>query len=91
MNKIFKNSIGYNMKVYVDDMFVKSNKASLHIDDLVKTFNILKRHQLKLNLTKSTFDVTLEKFFSFMLTRQGIEANLKKIKAILNMKPSIFQ
>ena len=37
VNKIFKNQIDCNIEVYADDMLVKSNEASLHIDDLAET------------------------------------------------------
>ena len=41
--EVFKNQIGRNMEVYVDDMFVKSTEAQLHIDDLAEAFDALGR------------------------------------------------
>ena len=41
---------------------------------------------MKLNPTKCTFGVASGKFLGFMVTQRGIEANLEKIKAILDMK-----
>ena len=75
------------MKVYIDNVLIKSNEAALHIDDLAEAFDALRRHQMKLNLTKCTFDTTSNFFFDFMVTRRGIEANPEKIRMILDMKP----
>ena len=57
------------MEVYIDDMLVKSNEASLHIGDLVEAFDALRKYQMKLKSIKYAFEVTSEKFFKFMVTR----------------------
>ena len=75
------------MKVYINDMLVKRDETSLHIDDLVEAFDILRKHQMKLNPTKCAFGITSEKFLKFMVIRWGIEANPEKIKMILDTKP----
>ena len=41
---------------------------------------------MKLNPNKYVFDVTSRKFLGFMVTQQAIEANSKKIQALLDMK-----
>ena len=69
VNKIFKNQIDRNIEVYVDDILMKSKKATLHIDDLAKAFDVLRRYQMKLNLTKYASSITTEKFLSFKMTR----------------------
>ena len=74
------------MKVYVDNMLVKSSQTFDHIWDLEKAFGTLRRYQIKLNLTKYAFRVTSENFFEFFMSQRGIEANPEKIKAIINMK-----
>ena len=40
---------------------------------------------MKLNLMKCAFGVSFKKFLSFMISQQGIKANLEKVKAILEM------
>ena len=42
VNKMFNKQIGRNMKVYVDDMLVKSKVELAHLDDLRETFTTLK-------------------------------------------------
>ncbi|KAL0373593.1 UNVERIFIED_CONTAM: hypothetical protein Sradi_3275000 [Sesamum radiatum] len=74
------------MKVYVDDMLVKSKKAEEHVKDLEETFSILMKYKLKLNPAKCAFGVQDGRFLGFMVTQRGIEANPLKIKAIIDMK-----
>ena len=40
---------------------------------------------MRLNPTKCLFGVSSGKFLGFMVSQQGIEANSKKVKAILDM------
>lgn len=79
VNIIFKDQIGRNMEVYVDDMLVKNHASKSHVDDLAKIFTILRKYQMKLNLAKCIFGVTSGKFLVFMVSHQGIEANSEKI------------
>ena len=60
VNKVFKQQIGRNMKVYIDNILVKSTEANRHITDLQKAFRELHKYQMKLNLNKCTFGVTSE-------------------------------
>ncbi|KAL0283574.1 UNVERIFIED_CONTAM: hypothetical protein Sradi_7223800 [Sesamum radiatum] len=77
---------GRNVEVYVDDMLVKSKKAEEHVKDLEETFSVLRKYRLKLNPAKCAFGVQGGRFFGFMVTQRGIEANPLKIKAIIDMK-----
>ena len=49
VNKIFKEQIGRNMEVYVDDMLVKSKSSRNHVADLEETFDALRKYRMKLN------------------------------------------
>ncbi|KAL0296030.1 UNVERIFIED_CONTAM: Retrovirus-related Pol polyprotein from transposon gypsy [Sesamum radiatum] len=79
--------IGQNMEVYIDDMLVKSAKEQDHIEDLEEYFQILTTFGMKLNLAKCTFRVRGGKFLGYMISERGIEANLEKINAIMDMSP----
>lgn len=87
VNKIFKDQIGLNMEVYVDDMLVKSRAMPDHIADLRETFNTLRQYKMRLNPTKCAFGITTSKFLDFMVSHGGIETNPEKIKAVLEMTP----
>ena len=75
------------MEVYIDDMLVKSTTAELHIAHLTEAFQILKKYNMKLNPAKCAFGVSAGKFFCFIVNNRGIEANLDKIKFVLDMPP----
>ena len=82
---MFSEQIGRNMEMFVDDMLVKSKEVESHLDYLEETFKTLRRYQMKLNPTKCVFGVSSGKFLGYMVSQQGIEANLQKVKAILKM------
>ena len=75
------------MEVYIDDMLVKSIKAELHITHLAEAFQVLRSYNMKLNPVKCAFGVSARKFLGFIVNNRGIEANLDKIKVVLDMLP----
>ncbi|XP_061367257.1 uncharacterized protein LOC133310357 [Gastrolobium bilobum] len=85
MNKVFKDQLGKNVEVYVDDMIVKSFDMVNHVRDLEQTFQKLRKYRIRLNPVKCAFGVAAGKFLGFMLTHRGIEANPDKCKAVLDM------
>ena len=72
---------------YVDDIIVRSAKQQDHISDLQETFTNFQRAGLKLNPEKCAFGVKMGKFVGCLVSTKGIEANPKRIKAILRMEP----
>ena len=82
---MFKKQIGKNVEVYIDGMLVKSRKEEDHLDDLKKMFNTLRQYSMKLNPSKCAFGVSSGKFLGFIVSQRGIEANLEKVRAILEM------
>jgi len=83
---MFRGQIGRNIEVYVDDMLVKSIRATGHIADLRETFETLRNHKMKLNLANCAFGVSSGKFLGFMVSQRGIEANPEKVSAVLGMQ-----
>ena len=79
VNKMFQKQIGASMKVYIDDMLVKSVKAELHVAHLAESFQVLKNYNMKLNPTKCAFGVSPKKFLGFIVNSRGIEANPDKM------------
>ena len=74
------------MEVYVDDMLVKSLQVINHVHDLREMFTILHHYRIKLNPYKCVFGVESGKFLGYIVSRRGIKANPKKIKALIEMK-----
>ena len=73
--------------IYVDDIVVKMAKAYDLIANLATTFVNLRRFNIKLNPEKCVFGVSKGKLLGYIVSKRGIEANLKKITAISNMGP----
>ena len=57
-----------NMKVYMDEMLIKSKEVKTHFEDLQETFDALRRYKMKLNPAKCVFGVSLGKFLGFMVS-----------------------
>ncbi|CAA7040713.1 unnamed protein product [Microthlaspi erraticum] len=85
VNKMFADQLGNNMKVYIDDMLVKSAKAHDHVKHLDECFQILEKYGMKLNPAKCTFAVTSGEILGYIITQRGIEANPKQSSAILDL------
>ena len=68
VNQMFKKQIGKNVKVYVNDMLVKSKEEEDHLDDLRETFNTLRQYNMKLNPSKCAFRISSRKFLWFMVS-----------------------
>jgi hypothetical protein len=85
--KVLHSQIGRNMLTYVDDIIVKSTKQENHVADLQETFANFRQAGLKLNLEKCVFGVKKGKFLGCLVSTKGIEANPRKIEAILRMEP----
>jgi hypothetical protein len=86
MNHVFGEHIGRTVEAYVDDIVVKTRKAS-DLSDLETTFKCLRAKGVKLNPEKCVFGVPRGMLLGFIVSERGIEANPEKIAAITNMGP----
>lgn len=91
VNNLFVRIIGDTMEAYVDYMLVKSIKGADHVEDLRKTFERIRFHQVCLNPVKCAFCIQSDKFLCYMVRQRGIEVYPEKLEAIKGMKnqPSI--
>ena len=69
----------------MDDMITKSRTEEEHLVNLRKFFGRLHKYKLRLSLAKCTFGVKSENLLSFVVRQRGIEVDLYKVKAILEM------
>ena len=74
--------LGHHTEVYIDDIVVKSKKASEHVDHLKKSFERMRHHLLKLNPLICAFGVRAGNFLGFLVHKKGIEVDQNKEKAI---------
>ena len=82
MTRMFEPQLGKNIKVYIDDMVVKSRVVFEHVKDLINIFEILRKHKLRLNASKCSFGVGSGKFLGYMVTYRGIEVNPDKLRQL---------
>jgi hypothetical protein len=87
MNHVFGEHIDRTVEAYVDDIVVKTRKASDLLFDLETTFKCLRAKGVKLNPEKCVFRVPRGMLLGFIVSERGIDANPKKIAAITNMGP----
>jgi hypothetical protein len=87
MQHVFGEHIGPTVEAYVDDIVVKTKKASDLINDLDVAFKCLQANNIKLNPEKCVFGVRRGMLLGFIISEHGIEANPEKITAITKMGP----
>ena len=68
MTRMFEPQLGKSIEVYIDDMVVKGKVVSEHIGNLGNIFEILRKHKLRPNASKCSFDVRSSKFLGYMVT-----------------------
>ena len=82
---LFHDMMHKEVEVYVDDMMVKLETREGHFEALDKFLARLKKYNLRLNLKKYVFGVTLGKLLGHIVSERGIEVDLDKIRAIQEM------
>lgn len=63
---IFEPLISKTVKIYIDNMMVKSEHLKNHLNDTTE-FNVLDRIGMKLNPNKCTFGVKVETFLGYLV------------------------
>ena len=83
---MFESQLGKNIKIYIDDMVVKSKVVSEYLGDFGNILEVLRKYRLHLNASKCSFGMGSGKFLGYMVTHRGIELNPDQIKAINNLQ-----
>ncbi|WJX84314.1 hypothetical protein P8452_66903 [Trifolium repens] len=86
MNSIFHDFIEVFMKIYIDDIVVKSSSSDNHLNHLRRSFERMRKCGLKMNPLKCAFCVRAGDFLGFVVHKKGIEINQNKTKAIMETK-----
>ena len=57
MNVVFHDFIEHFMKIYIDDIVIKSSSENGHLDHLRRSFERMRKYGLKMNPLKCAFCV----------------------------------
>jgi hypothetical protein len=87
VHTVLEGQIGRNVKAYIDDIVVKSEKCGDLLDNLKETFDNLCKFKRMFNPKKCVFSVSSGKLLGYMVSSQGIDANPKKVEAIKKLQP----
>ncbi|KAL6175187.1 hypothetical protein ACLB2K_051829 [Fragaria x ananassa] len=86
IDQLVDSTAGHKLLSFMDAYASEEHPHRNHAETLEKAFKILKGYGMKLNPDKCVFGVQSGKFLGFMVSERGIEANPKKIQALLDMK-----
>ena len=78
---MFHDFIHKIVEVYLDDILIKSNNKEDHVKDVKTSFERMKQYKLRIKPQKCVFGL------GHIISRRGVEVDLKKIKAIMKMCP----
>ncbi|KAF5463927.1 hypothetical protein F2P56_014050 [Juglans regia] len=78
---------GFIREVHYPEWLSNVVLVKKHLTDLREAFAVLRKYKIKLNLQKCAFGVKSGKFLGFMVSEHGIEADPKKVNAIMDMLP----
>ncbi|GFT01048.1 retrovirus-related Pol polyprotein from transposon 17.6 [Trichonephila clavipes] len=84
---ILKPVIGRFVSVYMDDVIITSPSFNEHLDHLNQVFTLLRDAGLTLNKDKCHFARDKLKYLGLVISKEGIETDHSKVKAITEMKP----
>lgn len=87
MTLIFHDYVCKVLEDYVDDIIAKSLTWQDNVNILQNIFERMQKY-MRLNLKKCVFGVDSGKTLGLILSHRGIEVDMKKIDAIVNIPPS---
>jgi hypothetical protein len=82
-----KDQVSRNVLSYIDDIVVANKKKETYISDFAETFANMSEARLKLNPEKCIFGIVKGKDLGCLVSIKGIEANLDKIRALIQLQP----
>jgi transposase InsO family protein len=82
INDTLKEFLGDFVVAYLDDILIYSDTLEQHIDHVRKVMKALQARDLPLKLSKCEFHKQRVAFLGYIISKQGLEPDPKKIEAI---------
>nr|GFB35670.1 hypothetical protein [Tanacetum cinerariifolium] len=83
MERVLADQKGQNVEVYLKELMVKSISEQSLLLDVQETLDKLHRVNIKTKQSRCTFGMEEGKFLGYVITKEGIKADLEKVQVIL--------
>lgn len=84
MNHILRKYINKICLVYMDDIIILGTSLQEHTENIKIIFNVLREHNLKVQLDKSEFFKKEVAYLGHVVSEKGVKPNPNKINAVKN-------
>lgn len=84
MNEVLKEYTGKFVIVYLDDILIFSRSMEENLEHLILVIKTLQKEKLQINLKKCSFMKEELIYFGFIVSKEGLKMDSKKIQAIVN-------
>ena len=88
MNRVFQLYVDQFVMVFIDDILVYSKDRENHDMHLQVVLETLRKERLFVKLRKCEFWLREVSFLGHIISEEGIQVDLKKVKVIIEWKPS---
>lgn len=85
LDDILREHIGKRCYVYIDDIIIFGKTQDEHVLNLQLVFKTLEHANMKIQLDKCEFFQHEVEFLGFIISREGIRTNQKKVQAIADL------
>lgn len=82
INTIFKERLGKNLHIYLDDLLIATKTLREHIEILNEVLQLLRKHCLKLKIEKCKFFRHTVNYLGHIVSEDGCKADPKTIECI---------
>ncbi|KAK3544783.1 hypothetical protein QTP86_027479, partial [Hemibagrus guttatus] len=82
INGVFQNLLGKGVIAYIDDILVYSTSMEEHVRQVREVLTRLQQHHLYVKLEKCEFHRTTVTFLGYVISRQGVEMDVVKVRAV---------
>ncbi|KAK3575262.1 hypothetical protein QTP86_023383 [Hemibagrus guttatus] len=82
INGVFQDFLGKGVIAYINDILVYSASMEDHVCQVWEVLARLQRHHLYVKLEKCEFHRTTVTFLGYVISRQGVEMDVGKVRAV---------